>query len=203
MTLILAALLLLQDPVTPDDVIRLTKAGTADAEILQKLGSARYDLSAEQIIALKKAGVSDRIVNRMIAGAKELFVKNLSHKSVRISVRGDRIDVSTTRGEELARGAGRHFRGSGTYTVTVDGRPTSGKVKTPANLTFRGCNIQDFEVLTLYIEGANGNDTVLIQMRDKTAAQAQSRPRVVYRRGLPPTSHIIRFHSVMPYRCIG
>src|SRR5581483_8075754 len=53
---------------TPDDVIRLVKAGLSDDIIIQQLRKSgqTFDLSTDQLIALKTAKVSDRVVQFMI-----------------------------------------------------------------------------------------------------------------------------------------
>ena len=55
-------------PVTMQDVIRLTKAGVSDDVIIEELKShkERFLLSADQIIQLKQAKVSDRVIATMI-----------------------------------------------------------------------------------------------------------------------------------------
>ena len=56
---------------------------------------------------------------------------------------------------------------SGEYALTIQGRPTACTVKTPATLTFRGCDLEDFEVVTLYIEDARGTDTLRVETKLK------------------------------------
>jgi hypothetical protein len=55
---------------TNEDVIKLTRAGLAEALILSSIDSSepRFDTSADALIKLKKEGVSDQIIKRMIEG---------------------------------------------------------------------------------------------------------------------------------------
>ena len=51
-----------------DDVIRMSKAGVSDNIIIQQINkqAQHFDLSADQLIQLKTAHVSDRVINAMI-----------------------------------------------------------------------------------------------------------------------------------------
>jgi len=55
-------------PVTQSDIISMTKAGLTDDEIIQRIAAsgAFYRLQSEDIIRLRKEGVSDRVLNFMI-----------------------------------------------------------------------------------------------------------------------------------------
>jgi hypothetical protein len=161
MMLLLAAALLFQDPVTKDEILRLTKEGVKEEEILRKIGSATFKLSVDDIVGLKKEGVGEKVIARMISGPCEVKATNLAHKAVAVRVIGSTIEVGW--GESLARGATLELPASGEYTVVVNGRKTSCTVKTPATLTFRGSNHPEFEVVTLYIEDAHGSDTCLVE----------------------------------------
>ena len=157
-------LALLQD-VGKDDVLRLTKEGKPAADILKALGSSTFKLSADEVIELKKAGVAETVLSRMILGPSDLAVENKAHKPVRIQVRDGVIRIGE--GEELRPGTSIRLPGAGEFAVTVDGRPRSVKVKSPATLTFRGCDVEKFEVVTLYIEGPAGDDTCVVESRIK------------------------------------
>lgn len=171
--LLLIALLL--QSATKDDVLRLTKDGKPEAEILKSIGSATYKLTADEVVELKKAGVGERVLSRMILGPSEISVQNLAHKPLRVRVLNGVIEIGV--GEELARGASITLPGSGDFAVTVDGRPRSVRVKTPAALTFRGCDVEKFEVVTLYIDGPSGSDTCVVESRMKdTTSQAPPPP---------------------------
>jgi hypothetical protein len=57
---------------TVEDIIKLTKAGLSEDIIIQQIRKNRqaFDLSTEQLIALKAANVSDRIVEVMLDPSK-------------------------------------------------------------------------------------------------------------------------------------
>src|ERR1035438_4815390 len=58
---------------TVDDVIRLSKAGLSDDVIIQQIKKKgqRFDLSADQLIQLKSASVSERVIQVMIDPARD------------------------------------------------------------------------------------------------------------------------------------
>ena len=163
----LLALLLAQE-VSKDDVLRLTKEGKPEAEILKAIGPSKFKLSADEVVELKKAGVTEAVLSRMILGPSDIAVENKAHKAVRIRVLNGVVEVGV--GEELRPGQSIRLPGAGELAVTVDGRPRSVKVKTPATLTFRGCDVEKFEVVTLYIDGPAGSDTCVVESRVKEAA---------------------------------
>jgi hypothetical protein len=53
---------------TVDDVIRLSKAGLSDDVIIQQIRKKgqRFDLSTDQLVQLKSASVSERVIQAMI-----------------------------------------------------------------------------------------------------------------------------------------
>jgi len=159
-------LVLLQDSVTKEEVVRLAKEGASEGAILEKIGGAKFRLSADDVVELKKAGVGERVIARMVEGPREAKVTNLAHKAVSIRVIGTTIEVGDL-GEKVERGATVALAASGEYTVRVNGHPTACTVKTPATLTFRGCDLDDFEVITLYVEDARGSDTCRVETRLK------------------------------------
>lgn len=57
------------EPLTINDVIKLTQSGVSDDTILSYMtdSSSSYQLSQAQIRRLKDAGVSQRVINKMIA----------------------------------------------------------------------------------------------------------------------------------------
>jgi hypothetical protein len=173
MLTLLFALLAAQD-VGKDDVLRLTKEGKPEAEILKALGSATFKLSADEVIELKKAGVAEAVLSRMILGPSDIAVENKAHKAVRIQVRDGVIRIGA--GEELRPGESIRLPGAGEFAVTVDGRPRSVKVKTPATLTFRGCDVEKFEVVTLYVDGPSGSDTCVVESRIKETSYVPVAP---------------------------
>ncbi len=146
-----------------EDAVRLTKEGKPEAEILRTIGAASFRLSADDVVALKKAGVAEAVLARMIAGPSEITVENRSHAALRVRVAGRTIEVGD--GDELAPGASVRLPGAGDFAVTVDGRPRELRVRTPATLTFRGCNLDEFERITLYVDDASGSETCLVRSR--------------------------------------
>jgi hypothetical protein len=66
--LVLCSLLASQQGLNNDAVIKLTKAGLSEDLIISNINSQKgsYDLSADGLIALKAAGVSDRVVNSIV-----------------------------------------------------------------------------------------------------------------------------------------
>ena len=164
--LILLAALLVQESVTKDEIVRLTKDGAKDTEILAKIGTAKFKLSVDEIVDLKKAGVAEKVIARMIEGPSEAKVTNLAHKAVTIRVIGSTIDIGWG-GETVERGKTLQLPASGEYVLKIHGRETACTVKTPATLTFRGCDLEDLEVLTLYIDDARGSDTCRVESHIK------------------------------------
>jgi len=58
---------------TVDDVIRLSKAGLSDEVIIQQIKKKgqRFDLSTDQLVQLKSASVSERVIQVMIDPTKD------------------------------------------------------------------------------------------------------------------------------------
>ena len=185
MASLILILLTLQEPVTQDDVLKLAGDGAKDEVILKTIGRATFDLSPDDIVALKKAGVSDAVLSRMITGPSEIKAVNLSHKDVRIAVQGKTLDVRFTSGHAIPRGKTVDLPAAGEYAITVQGSRTTTTVKTPATLTFRGADLSGFEVFTLLVEDADGKRTCMLQTRDKDPKGAT---RGAFRRGPPPGS---------------
>jgi len=69
--LTLPATLTAQQPLTNDSVVQMTKAGLGDSLIIESINAtpATFATSASDLIALKKAGVSERVIGAMIAKA--------------------------------------------------------------------------------------------------------------------------------------
>lgn len=161
-TLLLAMLFLGQDA-TKDDVLRMTKEGRAEEEILAKIGKARFSLSVDEIVELKKAGVGEKVLARMVSGPLDLTVINRAHKSVWIEVREGQVRVGA--GREVKPGETAHFSGGKDLPVWVNGQERNVKVTSPSTLTFRGANLEKFEVITLYVDGEKGqSDTCLVEL---------------------------------------
>jgi outer membrane lipoprotein SlyB len=61
-------------PMTNDDVIKMVKGGLADATVIQAIeaGEPGFDTSPDGLVALKQGGVSDAVIQRILArgGAK-------------------------------------------------------------------------------------------------------------------------------------
>lgn len=55
-------------PLYQTDVISMTKAGATDEEIMRRIDDTRtvFDLSADDVVLLRKEGVSDRVVTYML-----------------------------------------------------------------------------------------------------------------------------------------
>lgn len=55
-------------PLYQTDVISLTKVGATDEEIMRRIDETRtvFDLSADDVVLLRKEGVSDRVVTYML-----------------------------------------------------------------------------------------------------------------------------------------
>lgn len=166
---ILLVLALLQDA-TKDDVLRLAREGAKEEALLAKIGRTVYKLTVDEIVELKKAGLPEKVLARMIEGPRDVKVTNLAHKPIGAAVRNGVLEITTSGG--LAKGDSVQLPG-GELRISVDGAPRAVTVKAPATLTFRGCDLDDFEVVTLYIEDAKGSETCMVEMRTK------DRPRVV------------------------
>ena len=69
--LALAALLLAQSAMNNDSVIKMAKAGLGDDVIIGSINgqAGSYQTSTDDLIALKKAGVSDKVIGAMLAKA--------------------------------------------------------------------------------------------------------------------------------------
>lgn len=63
-----SSFVLAQEPLTNDSVVKLVKAGLSEDLIVQTVSSqpGAYELSADKIVALKRAGVSDKIITAML-----------------------------------------------------------------------------------------------------------------------------------------
>lgn len=62
---------LAQDVLTNDDIVKLVKGGLPEAVIIQKIRTSerKFDTSADGLIALKGAGVPDKVIEAMVAPA--------------------------------------------------------------------------------------------------------------------------------------
>jgi hypothetical protein len=61
-----------QRPMTPQDVIRLARAGAGDEVLLTQIDASHevFTLTVQDILDLKEAGVSDRVITYMINTGK-------------------------------------------------------------------------------------------------------------------------------------
>jgi hypothetical protein len=59
-----------QEVLTNDSVVQMVKAGLPEAVIVAKIKSSqtKFDLKTESLVNLKKAGVSDKVLEAMVAG---------------------------------------------------------------------------------------------------------------------------------------
>ena len=186
MTTLLLAMALLAQDATKDDVLRMTKEGKTEEEILARIGQTRFTLSVDEIVELKKGGVGEKVLARMVSGPLDLTVVNRAHKSVWIEVREAEVRVGS--GRELKPGETAHLSGGTDLKVSVNGQPRSLKVSSPATLTFRGANLEKFEVITLYVDSDKGaSDTCLVELviREERVVEV---PRAA---GPPPGTHRI------------
>ena len=60
-----------QQPLTNDSVIRMTKAGLGDSLIVESINATpgTFSTGANDLISLKQAGVSERVIRAMVAKA--------------------------------------------------------------------------------------------------------------------------------------
>ena len=61
-----------QRPMTPQDVIRLARAGAGEEVLLSQIDASHevFTLTVQDILDLKEAGVSDRVITYMINSGK-------------------------------------------------------------------------------------------------------------------------------------
>ncbi len=179
MTLILALGLLFQ--LTKEDIIKMSKEGVAEEKILAKIEQERpaLKLSADDILEMKNAGVTERVLQKLLGlqdrgEGKGLALENRSHRSVRISVdaRTRTIRFLSDAGTELSRRSSVELEApDGTYQVFIGAKRTSYRVTTPAKLTLRGCDIDELEVLTAYVGDGRDAKTFLLVANSKPAKE--------------------------------
>ena len=63
------AISLAQEVLTNDSVIQMVKAGLPEAVVIAKIKStsSKFDLKTDSLVSLKKAGVSDKVLEAMVA----------------------------------------------------------------------------------------------------------------------------------------
>lgn len=69
--LVTASLLLAQDTLTNDSIVKMTKAGLSESIIVTTIqsGAGKYSTTADDLVKLKEAGVSDKVLAAMLAKA--------------------------------------------------------------------------------------------------------------------------------------
>src|SRR6185312_5883944 len=69
--LVAASLLLAQDTLTNDSIVKMTKAGLSESIIVTTIqsGAGKYSTTADDLVKLKQAGVSDKVLAAMLAKA--------------------------------------------------------------------------------------------------------------------------------------
>jgi hypothetical protein len=84
-----------QQPLTNQDVIQLVKGGLPESVILKAIANqpVQFDISAQALITLKAAGVSDKIIQQMLTIAT---TSNKTRVSTSSSASGSPTTVSTT-----------------------------------------------------------------------------------------------------------
>ncbi len=71
MLLVFGSFLAAQQPLKNDSVVKLAKAGLADDTIVATINASpgAYDTSADGLVALKTAGISDKVISAMVVKA--------------------------------------------------------------------------------------------------------------------------------------
>src|ERR1017187_8310526 len=94
--MVICPLLVAQQALNNDSVIKLVKAGLSEDLIVTTISGAtgNYDISADGIIALKTAGVSDKVVAAIVAKGSApaptptvYLLKTMPHRHLRITIR--------------------------------------------------------------------------------------------------------------------
>jgi hypothetical protein len=69
--LLAASMLLAQDTLTNDSIVKMTKAGLSESIIVTTIqsGAGKYSTTADDLVKLKQAGVSDKVLAAMLAKA--------------------------------------------------------------------------------------------------------------------------------------
>ena len=85
-------------PLTNAAVVKLVKAGFKEKNIITIIGSrtARFELSAERMIELKRAGVSEKIILAMLAHQQGLDIGNLWNDEAFFDSGIDKKEAPTT-----------------------------------------------------------------------------------------------------------
>ncbi len=134
-----------QQPLTNQDVIQLVKGGLAESVILNAIANqpTQFDISAQALIALKAAGVSDKIIQQMLiaaAGSKKASGGTLPSPS------GPPPTVSTT--PKVSASAPASSSLSFPSSLSSDSSPFSAAPAVFAT---------DFSAVQVFLEGSSGS----------------------------------------------
>ncbi len=175
----LMALLLLSPGITPDEVVKLKKAGISDETIMSVIDADRtvFRLDSDEIIRLKQEGLSDRLLHHMVSTSKTaparegkgLLIENRSSTPVRVHVdpAGRTVEFDGNRGTILAAKSSREWEApTGNYRVLKAGKAFAYGFDAPNRITLRGCSLGNMEILTAYVEKAGERDTFLVRLEE-------------------------------------
>ncbi len=75
-------------PLTQADIISMVKAGVADEEILKRIDATRtvFRLGSDDVVLLRKEGVSDRVVNYMLDSYTRAVAAQQQRTKPRVSI---------------------------------------------------------------------------------------------------------------------
>ena len=129
-----------QQPLTNQDVIQLVKGGLPESVILNVIANqpTQFDISAQALIALKSAGVSDRIIQQMLTMAA---ASNKPHVSTSLSPNGPHAAASSPP------------TGSSPSRASVSRPPLDWSRLSAATAVFA----TDFSALQVSLEGPSGS----------------------------------------------
>ncbi len=159
---------------TNDEVITLAKAGLNSSIIVNKIRTSKsnFDLSTDNLIKLKTAGVSDEIVNAMLEAKSGKSLTTNSMNSTSSAVAGNPNDPTAPHGfgvylyeetngvkkmTQLAPNVSAQNRTGGLFTSSMT--YGIGKVKTKSNLPGTAANLQIKEtqpVFYFYLDTKSG-----------------------------------------------
>jgi len=213
----------LAQQITKEDVIKLVKEGIGEETIVAKIrhDKAVFVLNTEEILALKKAGVPDKVIAAMIESTppgtqpsappltleKEanVLVKNSSHTTVFVTVDAKEkvFNVSRSKGSELAIEALAGWKlADGSWTIAIEGHKTIDVFTVGGsqgvNLTFQGANTSYVELVTLIATDQNGRQVSIISSVGKLSEDQRPRRAGIRRAGDYEGMMGPRFHY-LPY----
>jgi hypothetical protein len=221
--LVVMASAALAQQITKEDVIKLVKEGIGEETIVAKIrhDKATFVLSTDDILALKKAGVPDKVIAAMIESTppgtqpsapplvleKEanVIVKNSSHAAVFLTVDpAEKVfNVSRSKGSELAVDKLAGWRlAEGAWTIAIEGHKTIDVFTVGGaqgvNLTFQGANTSYVELVTLIAQDKNGRQVSIISSVGKVSEDQRMRRSGIRRPGDYEGMMGPRFHY-LPY----